>query len=165
MNVSTSHNTLTIKPNGTWQSTTYTVNVSANLSDGTTSTFNFNIATVGGLAFTVSNIYDPKANAGINGIGMNDTISITANKTLASAQVTLSEQSNPIPVSVSINGALISIVPLNALKPATTYGITVTALTASAKQSRSPFPLQLQAALFIPLSTTSATTTIPPSPC
>ena len=131
VNVSTSGTTLTIKPNGTWQSTTYTVNVSANLSDGTTSTFNFNIATVGGLAFTVSNIYDPKTNTGINGIGMTDTISITANKTLASAQVTLSEQvsGNPIPVSVSVNRAVISIVPLNALQPATSYGVTVTALT------------------------------------
>jgi hypothetical protein len=57
--VSISGAKLTIKPKGNWESTTYSVKVNVNLADNTTSSFNFSIATIGGLDFTTANVYNP----------------------------------------------------------------------------------------------------------
>ncbi len=122
--------TLVVKPQGNWQPTTYLVKISANLADSTTSTFSFSIATVGGLAFMSSNIYNPQTSSAINGLGFRDTITVTANKTLVSAVATMSQGSTPVPMSVTTTGSVVKVAPYDNLKPATAYTFSITITTA-----------------------------------
>ncbi len=126
--------TLVVKPagNGTWEATTYHVKISANLADSSASTFEFDITTIGGLDFVSSNVYNPKLSSAINGLGFTDTIKVTANKPIASATATLSQNTplTPISMTISTKGNSAMFVPNDVLHPSTTYTFNVTIKTA-----------------------------------
>jgi hypothetical protein len=124
-------NTLIIKPKGIWEPGTYSVKVSATLTDSTTTLFTFNITTVGGLDFVSSNIYNPQTKTAINGLKFNDTIKVVANKTITSAQATLSvvNPSTPVQVTVVATGATAFVIPTDKLNSATAYAFSITVFT------------------------------------
>jgi hypothetical protein len=152
VNVSFSGKNLVVKPQGTWESTTYTIKISATLSDGTTATFSFPLTTVGGLDFISSNVYNPRTNTAINGIGFADTITVIANKKLASAQATLNLSGSPVPITVTVNGAAIAIVPYDNLRPATAYALTITIKTAEGETKSFSSTFTTASSDFYPLS-------------
>lgn len=139
VDVVVSESSVIIKPKGNWESATYTVRVSANLSDGTASTFTVVISTVGALEFVSSNVYNPTTNAAISGIGFKDTITFVANKTIVSAKATLLLGSVAIPFTIApISGATVKIIPNDFMRPATQYTLTLTVATAEGETKSTP---------------------------
>jgi hypothetical protein len=135
-------NSLIVKPKGNWEPGTYDVKISATLADSTTLTFNFKIATIGGLDFVSSNIYNPQTKTAINGLKFNDTIKVVANKTISSAQATLSvaNPSTPVPITLAYSGTTVRIIPTEDLRAATAYTFAITVFTSQGESKSFSIP-------------------------
>ncbi len=149
---SVSNKTLTITPKSIWSNGT--VNVTVVLASGKTVSFSTPLLTENALAFVTSNVYDFNSNSNKNGLGLQDPIIFTTNKAIQnSVKVILTQGGVSLPtvVTVAEGGQQINIQPVNALKAATTYNVTITVETASGESKSSTSSFTTTAAKFYPI--------------
>jgi Bacterial Ig-like domain len=123
--------TLTVASRSIWADGVINVNVV--LKNGTTVRFSTALNVENPLVFVSSNVYDFKSNTAKNGLSLNSDIIFFTNKDLTTADVILKEGATTIPATVSLGeGDLKKVVikPINTLKPATQYNITITVTNA-----------------------------------
>jgi len=151
---SASHDTLIITPKGLWQSGD--ISVSVVLKDSSTVSFSTPLNLENALAFVTSNVYDFINNTPKNGLALNTPIVFSTNKSVASVNAILTIGGASLPVSARfVEGSTddIEIVPVNTLKAAQVYTLTVT-VASSIGESKSvgPFNFTTSAAQFYSIS-------------
>lgn len=149
---SVSNKTLTITPKSIWKDGT--ANVTVVLASGKTVSFSTALLTENALSYVTSNIYDFNTNSVKNGLGLQDPIVYTTNKAIENTVKVILTQggvSLPTTVTVAEGGQQIDIQPVNALKAATSYTVTITVETKSGESKSSSSSFTTTAADFYPI--------------
>jgi hypothetical protein len=147
-----SNKTLTITPKSIWKDGT--VYVTVVLASGKTVSFSTALVTENALSYVTSNVYDFNTNSVKNGLGLQDPIVFTTNKAIENtAKVILTQGGVSLPTTVTVaeGGQQISIQPVNSLKAATSYTVTITVETASGESKSSSSTFTTTAAKFYPI--------------